>query len=230
MSTHAAWVAALGAAPSTAIPNLRSEAIDQMTELLQEDDWALPAASWRHRIGSARPAVRHNWCAPARRRTPRCSRACMPPLIPHFFIALPDARRRAHYSTRAVCAQVREPAVLAARRRSGGLDPEVDELVRSQLLLGLAAKVADSKVVVRKAASQVRPRRPLLLGFAHRTHARPTARLPLPLPRSPFPSPSPALPLSLSLLPSSRSFLARASRRSRMHLRCSRPPSTPTAA
>ena len=40
------------------------------------------------------------------------------------------------------------------------LDPEVDELVRSQLLLGLAAKVADSKVVVRKAASQVRPRRP----------------------------------------------------------------------
>jgi hypothetical protein len=32
---------------------------------------------------------------------------------------------------------------------------QVDELVRAQLLVGLVAKVSDSKVVVRKAASQV---------------------------------------------------------------------------
>jgi hypothetical protein len=35
------------------------------------------------------------------------------------------------------------------------LDSEVDELVRDHLMKNLVAKVSDSKVVVRKAASQV---------------------------------------------------------------------------
>lgn len=45
-------------------------------------------------------------------------------------------------------------------------DSEVDRLVRTQLLAGVVAKVADSKVVVRKAASQARIR------MHARAHAR----------------------------------------------------------
>lgn len=57
------------------------------------------------------------------------------------------------------------------------LDPDVDELVRGHLLTGLASKVSDSKVVVRKAASQV-SLQPLPRSRAPCPHTRARARAP----------------------------------------------------
>lgn len=74
MSTHAAWVAALEQLKSATIPNLRSEAIDQMTELLQEDDWALPDGLGGDIVSALRDQLYDtNWCAPAAGGDSRCS-------------------------------------------------------------------------------------------------------------------------------------------------------------
>ena len=44
--------------------NLRSEAIDQMTELLQEDDWALPEGLGVEIVAALRDQLSDtNWCA-----------------------------------------------------------------------------------------------------------------------------------------------------------------------
>ena len=64
MSLHGAWAAALEQLKTATIPNLRSEAIDQMTELLQEDDWALPEGLGVEIVAALRDQLSDtNWCA-----------------------------------------------------------------------------------------------------------------------------------------------------------------------
>lgn len=98
-------------------PQLRCEAIDKLTELLQKNDWRLPDGRGEDLISRLRDRLSDsNWSV-----TQRCLL-----LVGDLVAELEDL--------------------------------QVDELVRAHLLPGLVAKVSDSKVVVRKAASQVRAR------------------------------------------------------------------------
>ena len=106
-----AWAASLAqlAAPTT---NLRSEALDQITLLLQEADWRLVG------VGA-------------------------PELVEALRARLSDSNW-----------SVSQKCLLLIGDLVSDADEEVDVLVRSELLPGLLAKISDSKVVVRKAASQ----------------------------------------------------------------------------
>ena len=110
-SASDAWAASLAqlAAPTT---NLRSEALDQITLLLQEADWRLVG------VGA-------------------------PELVEALRARLSDSNW-----------SVSQKCLLLIGDLVSDADEEVDVLVRSELLPGLLAKISDSKVVVRKAASQ----------------------------------------------------------------------------